>query len=50
MDFDQKWLHNKDYNEAPLGTGDIQPLTDLGNSFAVVREMRAIPFATDDVV
>ena len=50
MDLDQKWLHNKDNNEALLGTGDIQSLADLSNSFAVVREMRAIPFATDDVV
>jgi len=50
MDFDQKWLHSKGNDEALLGTGDIQSLADLGNSFAVVREMRAIPFATDDVV
>ena len=50
MDFDQKWLHNKDNNEALLGTGDIQSLADLSNSLAVVREMCAIPFATDDVV
>ena len=33
-----------------LGTGDIQSLADLGNSFAVVREMRSVPFAKDDVV
>jgi hypothetical protein len=50
MDFDQKWLRNKNSDEALLGTGDIQSLADLGNSFAVVREMRAIPFVTDDVV
>ena len=50
MDFDQKWLRSKVNAEQLLGTGDIQSLADLGNSFAVVREMRAIPFATDDVV
>jgi hypothetical protein len=33
-----------------LGTGDIQSLADLGNSFAVVREMRTVPFVTDDIV
>jgi hypothetical protein len=33
-----------------LGSGDIQSLADLGNSFAVVREMRVIPFATGDVL
>jgi hypothetical protein len=50
MDFDQKWLKSKVTQEQLLGTGDIQSLADLGNSFAVVREMRPIPFATDDVV
>jgi hypothetical protein len=33
-----------------LGSADIQSLADLGNSFAVVREMRIVPFATSDVV
>jgi hypothetical protein len=50
MDFDQKWLRRKVNGEQLLGTGDIQSLADLGNSFAVVREMRGVPFATDDVV
>jgi hypothetical protein len=49
MDFNRKWLHNKGHDEQLLGTGDLQSLADLGNSFAVVREMRPIPFATDDV-
>ena len=49
-DFDQKWLRRKVDDEQLLGTGDIQSLADLGNSFAVVREMRAVPFMTDDVV
>jgi hypothetical protein len=50
MDFDQKWLRRRVNDEQLLGTGDIQSLADLGNSFAVVREMRTVPFATDDVV
>jgi hypothetical protein len=50
MDFDQKWLRSKVNDEQLLGSGDIQSLADLGNSFAVVREMRAVPFVTDDVV
>jgi hypothetical protein len=49
MDFDQKWLHGKGTDEQLLGTSDLQSLADLGNSFAVVREMRPIPFARDDV-
>jgi hypothetical protein len=50
MDFDQKWLKCKVNQEQLLGTGDIQSLADLGNSFSFVREMREVPFATDDVV
>jgi hypothetical protein len=50
MDFDQKWLRRKVNDEQLLGTGDIQSLADMGNSFAVVREMRVVPFVTPDVV
>jgi hypothetical protein len=50
MDFGQKWLSRKANDEQLLGSADIQSLADLGNSYAVVREMRAVPFATDDVV
>jgi hypothetical protein len=49
-EFNQKWLRRKVRADELLGTGDIQSLADLGNSFAVVREMRPVPFATDDVV
>jgi hypothetical protein len=49
-EFNQKWLRSKVHADELLGSGDIQSLADLGNSFAVVREMRAVPFATDDVV
>jgi hypothetical protein len=50
MEFDQKWLRSKAHAEELLGSGDIQSLADLGNSFAVVRQMRTVPFTTDDVV
>jgi hypothetical protein len=40
----------KKNDEQMLGSGDIQSLADLGNSFAVVREMRVVPFASGDVV
>jgi hypothetical protein len=36
-------------SEGLLGTGDIQSLADLGNSYAVVREMRPVPFRLDDI-
>ena len=50
MDFNQKWLRRKANDERLLGSADIQSLADLGNSFAVVREMRVVPFATGDVL
>jgi hypothetical protein len=33
-----------------LGTGDIQSLADLGNSYALVRDMRPIPFDMQDIL
>jgi hypothetical protein len=49
-DFDEKWLKT-DVNDVPmLAGGDIQSLADLGNSFAVVREMRAVPISTHDIL
>ena len=47
--FDQKWVHRTSPSEELLGTGDIQSLADLGNSFQIVREMRVVPFALQDV-
>jgi hypothetical protein len=50
LDFDQKWLQGKVNAEPAMGSGDIQSLADLGNSFAVARAMRTVPIATDDIV
>jgi hypothetical protein len=50
MDFRQKWLQTKPGDEQLLGTPDLQSLADLDNSFKIVREMRAIPFATEDAI
>jgi hypothetical protein len=50
LDFDRKWLQEKATDEPALGSGDIQSLADLGNSFAVARAMRLVPIATDDIV
>jgi len=48
--FQQKWIAgNSNTSEELLGTGDIQSLADLGNSYAVVREMRITPFGLQDV-
>jgi hypothetical protein len=48
--FDGKWIRDGAKGEALLGTADIQSLADLGNSYAVVREMRLVPFALRDVL
>jgi hypothetical protein len=43
-EFDAKWLRSqRDNDEAFLGSGDIQSLADLGNSFAVVQDMNIVP-------
>jgi hypothetical protein len=31
-------------NEGLLGAADIQSLADLGNSYALIRDMRLVPF------
>jgi hypothetical protein len=47
--FDEKWIRGGATDEL-LGTADIQSLADLGNSVSVVREMKIVPFSTDDVI
>lgn len=50
-EFDRKWLHGGAApDEALVGTADIQSLADLGNSFAVVSKMRAVPFGKETVL
>jgi hypothetical protein len=47
--FDQKWVRGPSLPDELLGTGDIQSLADLGNSFEIVREMRVVPFGLQDI-
>jgi hypothetical protein len=48
--FEQKWvLRDPAVSEELLGAADIQSLADLGNSYALVREMRAVPFGLEDI-
>lgn len=43
QEFDAKWIRGlMPEQEALLGTGDIQSLGDLNNSFSVVRDMKVI--------
>jgi hypothetical protein len=48
--FQRKWIvHDLTPDEDLLGAADIQSLADLGNSYALVREMRVIPFGLQDI-
>jgi hypothetical protein len=50
-EFDQKWLRGgAPADEQLVGSGDIQSLADLGNSFEVVKSMRLVPFNLQTVV
>jgi hypothetical protein len=50
-DFDSKWVRGGAAADEPLlGSADIQSLADLGNSFAVVKEMRVAPFTLQTVL
>jgi hypothetical protein len=49
-DFEQKWVSSEPpATDELLGSGDIQSLADLGNSFGMVRDMRTVPFGLEDI-
>jgi len=49
-EFEAKWFQGGATPEEPLlGSADLQSHADLGNSFAVVAEMRVLPFTLKDV-
>jgi AcrR family transcriptional regulator len=49
--FDEKWLRGgAPPDESFVGSGDIQSLADLGNSFEVVRTMRIAPFTRQSII
>ena len=50
-EFDRKWVRGGAPADEPLvGSGDIQSLADLGNSYQVVKEMRHAPITRDAIV
>ncbi len=50
-EFREKWLfRSQAANESPLGSGDIQSLADLGNSYAGLQQMRVLPFGSQTVL
>jgi hypothetical protein len=50
--FEEKWVRGggAKATDELLGSGDIQSLADLGNSYAVVQEMGLVPFGLKNVV
>lgn len=49
-EFDTKWLRGGAPADEPLvGSGDIQSLADLGNSYEVVRSMNIVPISKEAV-
>ncbi len=50
-EFDAKWVRDGASADEPLlGSADIQSLADMGNSFAVVQNMRIVPIKRDDIL
>ena len=50
-EFDAKWLRGGAPADEPfVGSGDIQSLADLGNSYEVVRTMRVVPFTKESIL
>jgi hypothetical protein len=49
--FHQKWVQrNAPTEELLLGSGDIQSLADLGNSFEIIQKMRILPAQPSDFI
>jgi len=48
--FEKKWIRGQANDSELLGTGDIQSLSDLGQSYSVIREMNIVPFGLQDII
>jgi len=49
-EFEEKWVRGgAPAGEPLLGSADIQSLADLGNSYALIQDMRFVPFGWKDV-
>ena len=49
--FHKKWIEHENPEDEPLlGTGDIQSLADLGNSFSFVEKMKPIPLEPRTII
>ncbi len=52
LGFEGKWVKGNASSspENLLGTPDIQSLADIGNSYAIVSQMRPVPFGLKDII
>lgn len=49
--FQRKWIRGENPDrEALLGTGDIQSLADLGNSYALIQRMNMLPVSPRSLI
>jgi len=49
--FEKKWMEGQRPKDEPLvGSGDIQSLADLANSFSVVQNIRPFPFGKEAII
>ena len=49
-EFDDKWIRGAQPGEPLVGSADIQSLADIGNSYQVIKEIRAVPFGKEAVL
>ena len=50
-DFDAKWVRRTGQGDDQLlGSGDVQSLADLGNSYAIIQDMRVVPVTRQAMV
>jgi hypothetical protein len=50
FEFEDKWIRLSDPGANKLlGTADIQSMADMANVYSNVRQMRIVPFGTDDI-
>jgi hypothetical protein len=50
FDFEDKWIRARDPEASKLlGSADIEAMADMANVYSNVRQMRLVPFGSDDI-
>jgi hypothetical protein len=50
LEFERKWIEGKGHNEISAMGGDIQSLSDLSNSYSVVKNMSVLPVGRNSII